>query len=93
MCDEKVHDLVLFINKELSRKTHPLRITLDKFKVLFQSTHMVLLCRQTDITDIEIDEPFVNVPMEEKLDYAEYMLNQAINMFVEAILMFYELDD
>lgn len=27
------------------------------------------------------------------MDYAEYMLNQAINMFVEAILMFYELDD
>jgi len=45
MLDEKVHDLVLFINKELSRDSHPVRIAIDNFKTLFHHTHMVLLCR------------------------------------------------
>lgn len=53
---------------------------------------MVLLCRQTDITEIEESEPLVDVPMAEKMDYAETIVTKAINMFVEAILIFYELD-
>lgn len=53
---------------------------------------MVLLCRQTDITEIELSEPLVDVPMAEKMDYAETIVTKAINMFVEAILIFYELD-
>jgi hypothetical protein len=93
MCDDKVHDLVLFINKELSRPTHPVRIAIEKFKTLFHKTHMVLLCRQTDITDIELNEPLVDVEMDQKMDYAEFIITKAINMFVEAVLMFYELDD
>jgi len=93
MCDDKVHDLVLFINKELSRPNHPVRIAIEKFKTLFHKTHMVLLCRQTDITDIELNEPLVDVEMDQKMDYAEFIITKAINMFVEAVLMFYELDD
>ena len=47
MCDEKVHDLVLFINKQLNVSNHPIRAAIERFKTLFQSAHMVLLCRQT----------------------------------------------
>ena len=53
---------------------------------------MVLLCRQTDNSEIEETEPLVDVPMAEKMDYAETVITKAINMFVEAILIFYELD-
>ncbi len=31
--------------------------------------------------------------MDQKMDYTEFVITKAINMFVEAILMFYELDD
>jgi len=31
--------------------------------------------------------------MDQKMDYSEFVITKAINMFVEAILMFYELDD
>ena len=54
---------------------------------------MVLLCRQTDTEDAINSEPLVEIPMEEKLEYAEMVISKAINMFVEAILIFYELDD
>ena len=93
MCVEKVHDLVLFISKELSRPNHPVRIAIEMFKTLFHKTHMVLLCRQTDINDIELNEPLVDEQMDQKMDYAEFILTKSINMFVEVVLMFYELDD
>ena len=51
MCDEKVHDLVLFISKHINQRTHPVRMAIDKFKKLFHETHMVLLCRQTDMSE------------------------------------------
>jgi hypothetical protein len=35
----------------------------------------------------------VDVEMDQKMDYAEFIITKAINMFVEAVLMFYELDD
>ena len=35
MCDERVHDLVLFINKQMEMASHPIRILMDKFKTLF----------------------------------------------------------
>ena len=31
--------------------------------------------------------------MEEKMDYAEFILTKSICMFVDAILLFYELED
>ena len=71
---------------------HPIRAAMERFKTQFQQSHMVLLCRQTDITEIELSEPLVDVPMAEKMDYAETIVTKAINMFVEAILIFYELD-
>ena len=54
---------------------------------------MVLLCRQTDIAEIELGEPLVEVPMAEKMDYAEAIITSAISMFVESILLFYELEN
>ena len=40
-----------------------------------------------------MNEPLVDVPMEEKMDYAEHVMLKIIGMFVEAILIFYELED
>ena len=55
---------------------------------------MVLLCRQQeDSEQSELNEPLVEVPMEEKMDYAEHVITKAINMFVEVVLIFYELED
>ena len=42
---------------------------------------------------MELSEPLVEVPMDEKMDYAENIIIKAINMFVEAILLFYELEN
>ena len=35
MIDEKIHELVLFISKQLSIQNHPIRVAIDKFKTLF----------------------------------------------------------
>ena len=35
MIDEKIHELVLFISKQLSISNHPIRVAIDKFKTLF----------------------------------------------------------
>jgi len=40
-----------------------------------------------------MNEPLVEVPFDDKMDYAEFIVTKAINMFVEAILIFYELED
>ena len=45
MCNEKMHDLVLFISKQMENKTHPVRATIDLFKDSFLESNMVLLCR------------------------------------------------
>jgi len=89
MCDEKVHDMVLFINKQLENPAHPVRATIEKFRGLFAQEHMVLLCRQSE----QSDEPLIEVPIEEKMDYAQHTVSAAIKLFMEAILIFYELDD
>ena len=52
---------------------------------------MVLLCRQAE--DGITDEPLIDVPMEEKMDYAQHTVTSIIKLFMEAILIFYELDD
>lgn len=45
MIDEKIHDLVLFISKQLGMLNHPVRAAIEKFKTVFHQSHMVLLCR------------------------------------------------
>jgi len=52
---------------------------------------MVLLCRQMD--EDSQPEPLMEVPIEQKIDYAEFTIHQVIKMFVDAILIFYELED
>ena len=47
-CNENVHDLVLFISKQMQSETHPIRATIDLFKERFLADNMVLLCRQVD---------------------------------------------
>ena len=89
MIDEKVHDFVLFINKQLEMVGHPIRAAINEFKSLFHQYNMVLLCRQTEF---ESEEPLVGEPMEDKMDYCELQINSVIDMFVNAILIFYELD-
>ena len=45
MIDEKVHDFVLFINRQLEMAGHPIRAVMNEFKTLFHQYNMVLLCR------------------------------------------------
>mmetsp|Transcript_13130 Transcript_13130/g.17796 ORF Transcript_13130/g.17796 Transcript_13130/m.17796 type:complete len:132 (+) Transcript_13130:995-1390(+) len=91
MCNDKIHDLVLYISKQLENQTHPLRATVDYFKEKFVAENMVLLCKQAD-EDI-IDEPLISVPIDDKMDYAETTILGVIKLLTEAILIFYELDD
>ena len=35
MIDEKIHELVLFISKQLSQLNHPIRMAIEKFKTVF----------------------------------------------------------
>ena len=44
-CNEKVHDLVLFISKQLESEQHPLRETIEFFKAKFLESNMILLCK------------------------------------------------
>ena len=90
LCDEKVHDLVLFISQQLGQANHPVRVAIEKFKTFFMEANMVLLCRQVDQ---EVNEPLVEVSMDKKMDYAEFVISKVINMFQELVLIFYELDE
>ena len=52
---------------------------------------MVLLFKKTD-SGID-DEPLLDVPMEEKMEFSEKTILDVIKLLTEAILIFYELDD
>ena len=68
-----------------------MRETIEFFKASFIEANMVLLCKMAD--DGIVDEPLVDIPMEEKMDYAETTILEVIKLLTEAILIFYELDD
>ena len=71
-----------------------MRRVIDKFKELFLNDNLVLLCKQQENqTDDLGGEPLVEVPMEEKLGYVQYTILKIINVFVDALLTFYEMDD
>ena len=71
-----------------------MRRVIDKFKELFLNDNLVLLCKQQENqTDDFGGEPLVEVPMEEKLGYVQYTILKIINVFVDALLTFYEMDD
>lgn len=86
--------MVLFISKQMQSDNHPIRAAIDLFKSQFLEDNMVLLCRQvdSDIKDEDL-EPLIDVDIEDKMDYAETTILSIIKLFMEAILIFYELDD
>ena len=45
MLSDKIHELVLFIKKQLQFTTHPIRGVIEKFKTEFVRKNYVLLCR------------------------------------------------
>ena len=91
MLSEKVHQLVLFIKKQLQFTTHPLRGVIEKFKSAFVKKNYVLLCRQS--ADTDTPEPLSDIPFDSKIAYVQHSVKKMIGVLVDATLMFYELDE
>lgn len=71
-----------------------MRQVIDKFKALFTDEHYVMLCLQADDDCSKETEDFiVSLPVKDKMDYVHLALTKAINFFVEAVLIFFEIDE
>ena len=90
MLSDKIHQLVLFIKKQLQFTTHPIRGVIEKFKTEFVRKNYVLLCRQTAHNS---PEPLSDVSYDDKIDYTQNAVQKMINILVDATLLFYELDE
>ena len=87
--DEKFYDKVLFIKRQLVIPLHPIRDIIERLKEMFIEHSMVLLCKQSDPIAKEV---LSEATFEEKMNYAKESLIRVINIIVEAVLIFYNLD-
>jgi hypothetical protein len=66
MLSESVHEIILFIRKQLTFNQHPVRAIIEQFKSRFVAQNMVLLCKQIDESTVEV---LSDVSFERKLNY------------------------
>jgi hypothetical protein len=84
------HEKVLFIKKQLGFQEHPLRQIFEKFKILFCDSNLMLLCKSAAE---ECKDDLTVSTHSSKLDYIHRTLLKVINLFVEAFISFYSLED
>jgi len=90
MLGQLFHDKVLFIKKQLNFNEHPIRQIIEKFKVLFCDSNLILLCKSAAE---ECKDDLTVSTHSNKLDYVHRTLLMVINLFVEVVISFYSLED
>ena len=90
MLGQLFHEKILFIKKQLNFTEHPLRQIIEKFKDFFSETNLMLLCKSAAE---ECKEDLTISTHQSKLDYVHRAVLKVINLFVEALISFYSLED
>ena len=83
------YDQVLYVKRQLNEPHHPIRSIIEFFKTQFAEKCEVLLCVTADENAYEL---LYDASFEEKLAYAKASILRIINVFVDALLVFYDLD-
>lgn len=90
MLGQLFHEKILFIKRQLNFNEHPIRQIIEKFKMLFCDSNLMLLCKSAAE---ECKDDLTVSTHSSKLDYVHRSLLKVINLFVEAIISFYSLED